>query len=94
LPANGRLDKASRGAIEMKKLLIIPTLFILSCSSTRYIEKPVYLKCSVPEVPKTQKPTLKPEMSYPEKLQNLLNYMFELEKENNLLREAIKTCNN
>jgi DNA polymerase III delta prime subunit len=78
----------------MKKLLIIPTLFILSCSQTKYIEKPIYLKCQIPEVPKTQKPTLNNEMSYPEKLQNILNYMFDLEKENELLREAIKICNN
>jgi hypothetical protein len=78
----------------MKKLLIIPAILIMSCSQTKYIEKPVYLKCSVPEVPKTQKPTLKPEMSYPEKLQNILNYLFDLEKENSLLREAIKICNN
>jgi hypothetical protein len=94
MPANGRFDKTSRGAIEMKKILIIPAFFILSCSSTKYIEKPVYMKCQIPEVPKTQKPTLKDNMSYPERLQNLLNYMFDLEKENNLLREAIKICNN
>ena len=78
----------------MKKLLIIPTLFILSCSQVKYVEKPIYLKCQIPEVPKTQKPLLKDDMSYPEKLQNILNYMFDLEKENNLLREAIKICNN
>jgi hypothetical protein len=76
----------------MKKLLIIPTLFILSCSSTKYIEKPVYVKCTIPEVPKTPKPTLNNEMSYPNKLQALLNYMFDLEKENDLLRKAQEVC--
>ncbi|MBX0312572.1 MAG: hypothetical protein JHC31_12520 [Sulfurihydrogenibium sp.] len=76
----------------MKKLLIIPTLFILSCSQTKYIEKPVYMKCQIPEVPKTQKPMLKDDMSYPERLQALLNYMFDLEKENNLLRKAQEVC--
>jgi hypothetical protein len=76
----------------MKKLLIIPTLFILSCSSTKYIEKPVYVKCNIPEIPKTQKPTLNNEMSYPNKLQALLNYMFDLEKENDLLRKAQEVC--
>jgi len=76
----------------MKKLLLIPTLFILSCSQTKYIEKPIYLKCQIPEVPKTQKPVLKDDMSYPEKLQNLLNYMFDLEKENELLRKAQEVC--
>jgi hypothetical protein len=76
----------------MKKLLIIPALFILSCSQTKYIEKPVYVKCTIPEVPKTQKPVLNDEMSYPEKLQNLINYMFDLEKENTLLRKAQEVC--
>lgn len=76
----------------MKKLLIIPTLFILSCSSTKYIEKPIYLKCNIPEVPKTPKPVLKDDMSYPERLQALLNYMFDLEKENDLLRKAQEVC--
>jgi hypothetical protein len=76
----------------MKKFLIIPALFIVSCSQVKYIEKPVYLKCQIPEVPKAQKPVLKPDMSYPEKLQNILNYMFDLEKENELLRNAQEVC--
>jgi hypothetical protein len=76
----------------MKKLLIIPALFILSCSSTKYIEKPIYLKCQIPEVQKTQKPVLNNEMSYPEKLQALLNFMFDLEKENDLLRKSMEVC--
>jgi hypothetical protein len=76
----------------MKKLLIIPSFFILSCSQVKYIEKPIYLKCQIPEVPKTQKPTLKDDMSYPEKLQNILNYTFDLEKENELLRKAQEVC--
>jgi hypothetical protein len=76
----------------MKKLLTIPALFILSCSSTKYIEKPIYLKCNIPEVPKTPKPLLNNEMSYSERLQALLNYMFDLEKENELLRKAEEVC--
>jgi hypothetical protein len=76
----------------MKKLLTIPALFILSCSSTKYVEKPIYLKCNIPEVPKTQKPILNEEMSYPERLQALLNYMFSLERENELLRKAEEVC--
>jgi DNA polymerase III delta prime subunit len=76
----------------MKKLLIIPTLFILSCTSTKYIEKPIYVKCQIPEIPKTPKPVLNKEMSYPEKLQNILNYMFDLERENELLRKAQEVC--
>jgi hypothetical protein len=76
----------------MKKFLIVPILFIMSCSQTKYIEKPVYLKCQIPEVPKTQKPLLREDMSYPEKLQNIFNYMFELEKENTLLRKSMEVC--
>jgi hypothetical protein len=76
----------------MKKLLIIPAFFILSCSSTKYVEKPVYIKCVIPEVQKTQKPVLKDDMSYPEKLRALLNYMFSLERENELLRKAQEVC--
>jgi len=76
----------------MKKLLLIPTLFILSCSQVKYVEKPIYLKCRIPDVPKTQKPLLKDDMSYPEKLKNILNYMFDLEKENDLLRKAQEVC--
>jgi hypothetical protein len=76
----------------MKKLLIIPTVFILSCSSTKYIEKPIYLKCNIPEIQKTQKPILNNNMSYSERLQALLNYMFDLEKENDLLRKAQEVC--
>jgi hypothetical protein len=90
MPTNGGLDKTSSGAVEMKKLLIIPALFIVSCSQVKYIEK--YVKCQIPEIPKTPKPVLKDDMSYPEKLQALLNYMFDLEKENDLLRKAQEVC--
>ncbi|MBX0311336.1 MAG: hypothetical protein JHC31_06095 [Sulfurihydrogenibium sp.] len=76
----------------MKKLLIIPTLFILSCSTTKFVEKPVYVKCQVPDIQKTPKPVLNDEMSYPERLQSLLNYMFSLERENELLRKSIEVC--
>lgn len=76
----------------MKKFLFIPLLFTFSCSTTKYIEKPVYMKCQIPEIPKTPKPVLKDDMSYSEKLQTLLNYMFDLERENELLRKAQEVC--
>lgn len=76
----------------MKKLLVVPTVLILSCSQVKYVEKPVYVKCKIPEVPKTQKPVLKGDMSLNVKLQYLLNYMFDLEKENELLRKAQEVC--
>jgi hypothetical protein len=76
----------------MRKLIIIPAFFIFSCSQVKYVEKPIYLKCQIPEVPKTSKPVLNNEMSYPERLQALLNYMFDLEKENELLRKSMEVC--
>lgn len=76
----------------MKILLIVFALFMLSCSQVKYVEKPIYVKCKIPEVQKTPKPVLRNDMSYSEKLQTLLNYMFELERENELLRKAQEVC--
>jgi hypothetical protein len=56
------------------------------------IEKEVFVKCPIPDIPKTEKPIIKPDQPYTEKLQSLLNYMFRLERENELLREVIDTC--
>jgi hypothetical protein len=70
-------------------------LFLFSCATkpqVQVIEKEVIVKCPVPEVPKTERPTIKSDQSYTEKLQSLLNYMFRLERENELLREVIDTC--
>jgi hypothetical protein len=56
------------------------------------IEKEVIVKCPIPDIPKTERPTIKPDQPTTEKLQSLLNYMFRLERENQLLREVIDTC--
>jgi len=56
------------------------------------IEKEVIVKCPIPDIPKTERPMIKPEQPATEKLQSLLNYMFRLERENQLLREVIETC--
>jgi hypothetical protein len=93
MPTDGRFNQPSTGAVAtMKKFLIISVLIISSCSTTKYVEKPIYVKCTIPEIQKTQKLTLKDDMSYPERLQALLNYMFELERENELLRKAQEVC--
>jgi hypothetical protein len=80
----------------MRRLLILASsLYLFSCATkpqVQVIEKEVIVKCPVPEVPKTERPTIKPDQSYTEKLQSLLNYMFRLERENQLLREVIDTC--
>jgi hypothetical protein len=56
------------------------------------IEKEVIVKCPVPDIPKTERPVIKADQPHTEKLQSLLNYMFRLERENELLREVIDTC--
>jgi hypothetical protein len=56
------------------------------------IEKEVIVKCPVPDIPKTERPVIRAGQPYTEKLQSLLNYMFKLERENEILREVIDTC--
>jgi hypothetical protein len=95
VPAIGRFNKTSGGTdAEMKKLFIIPAtaLVLVSCSTTKFVEKPVYVKCHIPEVPKTPKPTIQPDMTLNEKLQLFINYMFDLEREVGLLRKAQEVC--
>jgi hypothetical protein len=58
------------------------------------IEKEVFVKCPIPDIPRTEGPRIKPETPYPEKLQGLLNYMFQLEKERDILREVLEACKN
>jgi hypothetical protein len=80
----------------MKRASILAlSLFLFSCATkpqVQVIEKEVFVKCPVPEVPKTERPVIKPDQPYTEKLQSLLNYMFKLERENEILREVIETC--
>ncbi len=71
------------------------SLFLFFCDTkpqVQVIEKEVIVKCPIPDIPKTERPVIKPEQPYAEKLQFLLNYMFKLERENELLREVIETC--
>jgi len=71
------------------------SLFLFSCATKpqmQVIEKEVFVKCPVPDIPKTERPVIKPEQPVTEKLQALLNYLFRLERENELLREVIDTC--
>jgi hypothetical protein len=69
------------------------SLFLFSCATKpQVIEKEVIVKCPVPDIPKTERPVIRADQPYTEKLQSLLNYMFRLERENELLREVIDTC--
>jgi len=80
----------------MKLLSILAlSLFLFSCATkpqVQVIEKEVFVKCPIPEIPRTEKPTIKPDQPHTEKLQSLLNYLFKLERENQILREVIDTC--
>jgi hypothetical protein len=71
------------------------SLFLFSCATkpqVQVIEKEVIVKCPVPDIPKTERPVIRADQPYTEKLQSLLNYMFRLERENEILREVIETC--
>ena len=81
----------------MRSIILISCLtFLLSaCATTqpvKYIEKPVYIKCEIPEVPRAELQTIPENATYPEKLQCILNNYLKLQKENKMLREAIEVC--
>jgi hypothetical protein len=78
----------------MKRASILAlSLFLFSCATKpQVIEKEVIVKCPVPDIPKTERPVIRADQPYTEKLQSLLNYMFRLERENEILREVIETC--
>jgi hypothetical protein len=78
----------------MRRLLILTSSLVLfGCAITpQVIEKEVFVRCPVPDIPKTERPTIKQDMTYPEKLKTLLDYMFQLERENELLRSVLDTC--
>lgn len=77
-------------------LIIIFSSMFVSCYhqariQEKVIEKPVYIKCQIPEVPKSTF-TIDNSTSYPVKLKAILDYLFDLKRENELLREAINSC--
>ncbi len=76
-------------------ILAALSLFLLSCATkpqVQVIEKEVIVKCPIPDISKTERPIIKPEQPATEKLQALLNYLFKLERENQILWEVIDTC--
>jgi hypothetical protein len=78
----------------MRRLLILATSSLLfGCATTpQIIEKEVFVQCPMPDIPQTERPTIKQDMSYPEKLKTLLDYMFKLERENEILRSVLDAC--
>lgn len=76
----------------MKRLLILSS-FVFGCAAApQVIEKEVFVRCPMPDIPRAERPVIKQDMTYPEKLKSLLDYMFKLEKENDLLRSIIDAC--
>ena len=78
----------------MNKVLIIPiALLLFSCSAKpKVIEKEVFVRCPVPDIPKTEKPKIDMNNTYVEKLKAIVDYLFKLEYENELLRNALQVC--
>ncbi|MFZ8784771.1 hypothetical protein [Thermocrinis sp.] len=77
----------------MKRLLILASSFVFGCATVpQVVEKEVFVRCPVPDVPKTERPVIKQDTTYPEKLKTLLDYMFQLERENEILRSILDAC--
>ena len=77
----------------MRRLLILASSFVFGCATApQVVEKEVFVRCPVPEVPKTERPVIKRDATYPEKLKTLLDYLFQLERENEILRNILDAC--
>jgi len=77
----------------MKWLALLSLAVITGCATqTRYIEKPVYLKCEIPEIPEPDLDPVPEDATYPEKLKVILNNCLKINKHRELLKEALKLC--
>jgi hypothetical protein len=77
----------------MRRLLILASSLVFGCATApQVIEKEVFVRCPIPEIPKTERPVINEDATYSEKLKTLLDYMFKLERENELLRSVLDTC--
>lgn len=77
-----------------KSIIISLVLFSSGCGSTQvqYVEKPVFMKCQVPEVSRAELQSIPENATYPEKLQIILNNCLKIQKENELLKSALEVC--
>ena len=57
----------------MRFLFLILILFLVGCSFITPLEKTVYVKCKIPEVPRADLESIPENGTYPEKLQVILN---------------------
>ena len=80
----------------MKKLVVLAGfIFLFSCTTKpqiQYIEKPIFLKCQIPDIPKTELEPIPENVEYSKKLEVILNNCLKIKQENELLREAIELC--
>jgi hypothetical protein len=90
------MDELVKIIARMKRVGVLAfSLFLFFCDKkpqVQVIEKEVFVRCPIPDIPKAERPKIKPDQPHTEKLQSLLNYMFILERENEILREVIETC--
>ncbi len=81
--------------MKIRFLFLLPALLFCGCyhfTKVKYIDRYVYIKCRIPYVPKANLELIDENSTYPEKLRVILNNYLKLQRENELLREAIKTC--
>jgi len=77
----------------MKWLALLGLVVVTGCApQTKYIEKPVIMKCQIPEIPEPDLDPVPEDASYPEKLKVILNNCLKINKHRELLKEAIKLC--
>lgn len=76
--------------------IIITAILLSSCSATKpkveYVEKPVFIKCQIPEIPKSELEPIPEKADYSKKLEVILNNCLKIKQENELLRQAIEVC--
>lgn len=80
----------------MRRLVIISIflLLLMGCAgrNIQTIEKPVFIKCRVPDIPRAELENIPENATYPEKLKVILNNCLKIERENKMLREAVELC--
>lgn len=79
--------------VKLKIISLCLCLLLAGCGGTiKTVEKPLFIKCRVPEIPKAELESLPENATYPEKLKIILNNYLKLERENKMLREVIEAC--
>lgn len=75
--------------------VFVISLLLFSCThkpKVEYIEKPVFIKCQIPDIPKAELEPIPDNVEYSKKLEVILNNCLKVKQENELLREALELC--